>query len=728
MRDRRGGWGLVIVLSQVALSVSSVRARGAESPADAWQPAGSTSFQEHVASPVLREVVVTGSRAPRDLNSEPAAVYRLDASKACTEEAVRTTPDVLSGLPSVMVQKTAYGQGSPFLRGFTGFRTLCLIDGIRLNNSVFREGPNQYWNTVDPLSIAAYELVMGPASVLYGSDAVGGALNAIPIEPAAFVGAPVWDAQLDYRGATADRSTVGRAQAAARLSEEFGFVGGVSLKDFGDLRGGDEVGRQEHTGYDEQDGDLQLDFHAGRDTILTLGHQTVRQDDAWRTHRTIYGIDWEGLKHGDDKVHTFDQARDLTYLKGRRDKLDGFLDGIEWTVSRHAQGEDQYRVKKDDASERQGFDVLTWGGTVQFDSGTEAGEWVYGIEYYRDGVDSYGRKYNADGSLKSVEIQGPVADEASYDSLGAYVEDTVSVLGGRIDLVPGARYTFSKADADKVKDPATGDPMSVSGDWDALTGSLRALHPLSGDRDHVVFAGVSQGFRAPNLSDLTRFDSARSTEIETPVSDLDPENYLSFEIGQKSRFKDWVSQASYYYTLIDGMIVRAPTGRTVDGLDEVTKKNSGDGYVQGVELSETYAISRAWSTWLAASWMYGKVDAFPTSEAVMERDYISRLMPPTMELGLRWRREDGKYWAEAVGNAAAKADRLSADDERDTQRIPPGGTPGYAVCSVRTGTALTRNLDLSLAVENVLDEDYRIHGSGVNEPGRNVVLTARASF
>ena len=85
--------------------------------------------------------------------------------------------------PSVMVQKTGYGQGSPYLRGFTGFRTLMMVDGIRLNNSTFRDGPNQYWNTVDPWSVARYEAVMGPASVLYGSDAVGGAVNALSFAP-----------------------------------------------------------------------------------------------------------------------------------------------------------------------------------------------------------------------------------------------------------------------------------------------------------------------------------------------------------------------------------------------------------------------------------------------------------------------------------------------------------------------------------------------------------------
>jgi hemoglobin/transferrin/lactoferrin receptor protein len=130
----------------------------------------------------------------------------------------------------------------------------------------------------------------------------------------------------------------------------------------------------------------------------------------------------------------------------------------------------------------------------------------------------------------------------------------------------------------------------------------------------------------------------------------------------------------------------------------------------------------------AMSWMDGKVDGYPTSAAQQQRDYVTRLMPPTAEVGLRWQRAGGKYWAEALCDAADKADRLSADDKRDTQRIPPGGTPGYAVCNLRAGSRITRSLDLTVALENIFDQDYRIHRSGINEPGRNLVLTASYRF
>jgi hemoglobin/transferrin/lactoferrin receptor protein len=700
------------------LAVSAARSQGSTNP-----PPVSSS---------IPPVVVTASRMARAVQDEPGAVHVVDRSRDPVAAAARTTPDALRGLPSVMAQKTAYGQGSPYLRGFTGFRTLALIDGVRLNNSVFRDGPNQYWNTIDPFAVARDEVAMGPGSVLYGSDAVGGTLNAIPFAPPAWEAGGVWHPELFLRGATAERSCVGRAQVAGRPDPRVGFTGGYTWKRFGDLIGGRTVGEQDHTGYDERDFDGRLDLYFDADTTLTLAHQTVVQEDAWRTHRTIYGIRWAGLTNGTDLVHTFDQRRDLDYARLHAANLDGLVNDLVLTVSRQVQEEDQYVVKSNRTRERQGFDVETWGATLQLTSETDAGTWVCGIEHYHDAVDSYLRKYNADGSLKTIEIQGPVADDAAYDQTGVFVQDTLRLLDGRLDLIPGARYTYARVDAGRVKDPLTGLPMSVKDEWNALTGSLRLLCPLVPDRTWVAYAGLSQAFRAPNLSDLTRLDTARSGELETPSPGLDPERYLCAEAGIKAEDGPVSGHAALFWTWIDDMIVRAPTGAIVtNGAQkslEVTKRNSGGGYVAGVETLVRCAFGPHWSAWASGTWMNGRVSAYPTSTTTTDRDYVSRLMPPTLETGLRLQNAGGTLWCEAVLDAAAKAGRLSAEDRRDNQRIPPGGTPGYCVYHLRTGARITEQLDVSVALENLFNEDYRIHGSGVNEPGRNLVLAARARF
>lgn len=681
------------------------------------------------AVPLLRaetvtmpDVVVTPMRSEVEVASAPYNSFVVDAD-AMAAEAPRTTPDALKGLPSVMVQKTSYGQGSPFLRGFTGFRTLMMVDGIRLNNSVFRDGPNQYWNTVDPFSIDRYEVVLGPASVLYGSDAVGGAVNALSPDVPEWTGQPTWERTLRYRGATADESHQARLETAARLSESFGLRAGYTWKTFDDVEGGKDVGTQSHTGYDEMAWDARADYQWKSGAILTLGHQQLAQDDAWRTHRTIYGIEWEGTVHGDDLVHSFDQDRALTWLRLAATERAGAIDAYSLTLSRQAQEEDLNRVRANGRQDLQGFDVETWGAALTLESDSALGRWVYGADYYRDGVDSYSTRIDPGAAPKS-SVQGPVADDATYDLVGAFVQDTLALTEGGLELTPGLRYTYARLDADKVDQR----PDGISDDWDAMVASLRALQPLDDEKVQTLYAGVSQGFRAPNLSDLTRLDTARSNEIETPVDDLDPERFVTAEIGWRHDNEAWGAGATYYYTWIEDLIVRAPTGETVDDLLEVTKRNAGNGHVQGVELTTRVQLGADWQVRAMGTWMEGKVEAYPTSEPIRVEDDLSRVMPLTGRLALRWQPVGKSFWIEGVVDAADKADHLSADDARDTQRIPPGGTPGYVVGTLRGGLQVCEALAVTAALENLTDEDYRIHGSGVNEPGRQLVVTAQLAF
>ncbi|MDZ4197764.1 MAG: TonB-dependent receptor, partial [Kiritimatiellia bacterium] len=323
-----------------------------------------------------------------------------------------------------------------------------------------------------------------------------------------------------------------------------------------------------------------------------------------------------------------------------------------------------------------------------------------------------------------------VADDARYRLLGVFAQHRIPIgAEERVEWISGLRYTHAGAEADRVIDPTGGAPLRIDQDWDTLTGSLRGLLRLDDQGRSKIYFGLSQGYRAPNLSDLTRFDIARSDELEVPARDLDPEQFLCLEAGLRVDASPVRLEAAFYRTWIDGMIVRTPTGRTTDdGLAEVTKRNAGDGYIHGIDGRLDVNLARAWSVWTQVSWMEGEVDGYPTSATEKVREPVSRLMPLTVRAGLKWTRTDGRLWAEAVGESAEKADRLSASDRRDNQRIPPGGTPGYTVCHLRAGYAVTDSLRMSAALENLFDRDYRIHGSGVNESGRNLLLAVEQAF
>jgi hemoglobin/transferrin/lactoferrin receptor protein len=678
-------------------------------------------------SVTLSEIVVTPTRTEKAPFDTPYVVQRVTAEDIQTRQLSRSLPDALKETPGVMVQKTAYGQGSPFIRGFTGFRTLMLVDGIRLNNSVFREGPNQYWSTVDPLSVERLEVVKGPGAVLYGSDAVGGTVNAITQSRQGYGEGFLWDRHACYRFASAEGSHTGRGAISASVDRRFGVLAGGSAKAFGDLEAGRDMGEQRKTGYEEWDADFKAQYFPDADSELVLAHQHVDQDDIWRTHRTVFGQSWHGTTVGDDRKHIFDQDRDLTYLQFRARRIESAVEAVTASVSWQEQEEALDRVRSNRTREKQGFDVSTFGAWFQLESPSPFGRWTYGAEYYHDDVDSFARRYRADGVLSRTEVQGPVADEATYDLIGVFAQDDIPI-NDALDLIIGGRYTHAAVNANRVRDPQTGDPASMDEAWNSGVGSGRLLCRLDKPERWHLFAGVSQGFRAPNLSDLTRFDIARSGELETAVPALEPEEFLSSEIGVKARYENWSAEVAYFHTLIDGMIVRAPTGKTIDVAAEVTKRNAGDGHLHGVELGARWQFHPQFSTFGWLTWMEGELEQFATSAPRGEKAPISRLMPLTGQIGLRWDHPNRKFWAEAVTTLAARQDLLSPDDERDTQRIPPGGTPGYLVATVRGGWRPTPNTSLTAALENVSDEDYRIHGSGLNEPGRNVVVSFSVRF
>lgn len=628
----------------------------------------------------------------------------------------RTAPQILSGVPGISVQETAYGQGSPYLRGFTGYETLMLIDGVRLNNSVFRSGPNQYWSTVDPLSIERVEVVRGPSSVLYGSDALGGTVQAFTRRPHGWGEGFQNHGSVYYRIGSADQSHVGRVEFTGTWDRDWGVLLGGSGKRFDDLSGGEDIGLQENSGYDEWDGDLKAEHFLDPDTRLVFAHQRVKQDDAPRTHRTVFAESFEGTTVGTDLRHDFDQDRALTYVQLHGEDGGGALDAFHASLSWHDQEEVLKRVSGGGSATEQGFEVGTLGLFAWLGSDSPIGRLTYGADWYHDDVNSFS---------STNAVQGPVADDATYDLLGAFVQSEFDA-GERTTFTVGGRFNHAAVDANSVFDPVSASEISLEDDWSAFAGSARFLYRLQEEALHL-FGGVSQGFRAPNLSDLTRFDSARSNEFEIPSPGLDPEHTTSYELGLKSQRETFSSQASVFYTDVRDLILRRPTGNvTGSGQFEVVKENVGDGHVWGIEAEAAVAVGRGWTVFGSATFVEGKVETFPTAAPVTEEEYLDKLMPLTAQLGARW--EEESRWFELLAQGAGDADKLSTADTLDTQRIPPGGTPGYVVLHARGGLRLTQHLLLDVGLENLLDEDYRIHGSGLNRAGRSLIVALTLGY
>jgi hemoglobin/transferrin/lactoferrin receptor protein len=661
----------------------------------------------------IPEVIITATRSENSAAKVPAAVKTLD-QKQMAERLVRTFPEALRETPGVMIQKTSNGQGSPFIRGFTGFRNLMLIDGIRFNNSTFREGPNQYWNTIDPYALDRIEVLPSQGGTLYGSDAIGGTVNAFT-KDSGFLreaeGGFFTHGQADYRWSSAERSNVQHAEASIGQGQRWGLHVGVTLNQFADVRTPQGIQRQ--TGYDQWAFDVRLDVALDDHWQLTGVHQQSRQNDAWRTHVTTAAVAYEGTTLCTDRTRLFDQERSLSYLRLAGKDLVGIIDAASLTVSLQTAGEEQFRITGAGVRSFNDVDISTLGVDLQFESDSPIGRLVYGLDYYHDWLETDGAN----------NFAGAVADDASYDLLGIFLQDSIDV-GERFHLILGGRYTHVRADAGKFRNPVGGAVTAYSNEWQNFSASARFIVDLDERDRYQLFGGVSQSFRAPNLSDLTRDDLSATGIIEIPSTGLNPEIYLTYEIGLKAQTESVTASFAYFFTQIEDMIVRRATG--VPG--QVSKANGGDGYMQGIEFAARWQIDPNWSLFGQIAWVEGEADQFIGTTQQTRREPLGKVAPLNAFGGVRWQTRDNRFWSELVCLTYGEAARLNTADQADTSRIPPNGTPSFWLVSLRGGCKVNEHLILTASLDNLLNETYRYHGSGSNEPGFGATLGATVKF
>ncbi|MFU8893494.1 MAG: TonB-dependent receptor plug domain-containing protein [Luteolibacter sp.] len=685
-----------------------------------------------MAQDFLKPLVVSADRIGVEASESAYSVAVFD-SGFLADHTRRTLPEVLQLTPGVLVQKTAHGHGSPFIRGFTGRQNLLLVDGVRINNSTFRSGPIQYWNTVDPLALDRIELVRSQGSVLYGSDAAGGTLTAYSkssdfrARPDGVVygnGAASYEFRTNGQG-----SHIGRVELESGVGGHFGVWLGLSGKDFGDIRDS-SVGRMRGTGHPEQSVDFRVDFATGADSTLTLAHQYLNQDDISRWHRTLNNPGW--TKNGSVaapgawNANTYDQERSLTYLRhvGRNERRDAAIRSWSATVSYQdiTDSEFQDRLPAGGTSiRRSNIDVRTLGADLTLESEIGPGTLVYGFDFYRDRVDASGSTNNVAGTnfLESL----PVADDSTYDLFGLYTQYRWNI-GERIEITPGVRYTHASAELGRFTDALGATRTNESQSWDAVVGSLRGLYRI--DDAWGVFGGISQAFRAPNLVDLSGNLSTRAGGTVLGSTDLEPEKFLTYELGLRHTSDTLTFQGGVFYTDVNDVItdVREAPPSTA----RVTTNGAG-GYVYGIELESAWRFHPQWTLSGFAAWQDARVEAPDFVGGSVNSRPQSRQLPLSGSFALRWTSESGAYWAEGRVTGAAREDRTTAADQAaDNQRIPTNGTPSYVVASLRGGWQLNDHLALTAAVENLTDTDHRIHGSGQNEPGLNFILGARVNW
>lgn len=688
--------------------------------AGAFQPPPSPSagrpgpFDRPLSFPSLSEQVFEGldsiTRGSESILDTPSLATMVDR-RELTERMPQDMARAIQQEVGVLVQQTARGQASPFIRGLTGQQVLILVDGIRLNNSTFRAGANQYFNTIDPGQVERIEVVRGPGSVLYGSDAIGGVINIVTRGPSRLRADYTSGSFVEYFS-TADAASYTRTNFEGWVGES-GLFGGASYLNVNDLDRGGDLGRQPFTNYDQYAGDIKLNRLLDDWTTLTVALQHFEQQDVPRSDRFAPFV--FGPPMGTERPTFFDpQQRDLAYIRLEGVDLGGWIDAYMLTGSYARQKEGSREIRSPTRTDLGEFDVDTAGINLLLATDLDwGGRFTYGVDWYHDDVDAFKNRFNpTTGAFTSAIPQFP--DDSFYERVGGYLSWDVW-LTERLNAVSGVRYENIDLGGTPIitvdppgPPPAVDVPVTISPSFQDWVSNVGLSYELVDDLRLV--GSVSKGFRAPNLDDLVATNTlVQQAGTDLPTITLEPEHALNYEMGLKLDTPRLRSQAFVFWTDLQNHIVRTPVAA---GLFQRANRDS---YLNGVEWSGEYLLQQGWSAYGNFAYTYGQnlEDNIP----------LSRIPPTQGILGLRWRDRSLRSWFDVYAWLVRKQDRLNFQDFTDA-RIPVGGTPGFQTLNLRAGTTLGDNLDhrLSLALENIFDQAYRVHGSGVDGAGINAIF------
>ncbi len=659
-------------------------------------------------SPARQTFSLTSPLEPRDVALVPWSydvLQRADLDRTLA----RSTPEAFEELRGVSARRTAYGWSAPVVRGLSGNRVVFLIDGVRLNNGAWCDESG--WNTVDPHLFDRFELVRGPAGVVWGSDASGGTFHGRTREPSKLPESFEFRMDSAYRYAGAEGAHSIHTDVGTVSSSGAVFLGATYRKS-DDLVAGRSVGELPETAYDQVDFDTKALISLGDDASLILAVQGSRQHDMPVTHRTVFGRPSHGTVAGSDLKNELDNERDLVYLQIRCRPEGALVDGLHLSISYHRQNETLLRIDSVSTRSDRETEVRSGGFFVHASKKTDAGLFTFGADIYADVVNTAGSDTTSAGVVTKFD-RGDVADNSVYDLGGLFVQDEVT-LSKQVDLVVGLRWIWTRINAERIDPAGVGaapfEPFERS--YSGVGGDLRLLWHID---EHVkLIAGVAEVFRAPNLYETTalRYD-------DFPNQDLDPEQSHEINLGVRGDYESITAGVTLFHSWLDGWIARRPEpsfGPSANVFDNF------DGTLWGVEAYFEMRLADTWTVWSDVSWTVGDVDTAGDEEP------ITGMNPASFHLGLRYRPKGETYYIEGVMTAIHHQNRLSPADESDLTRIGPEGTPGYTIATVRGGIEFLTNIRATAAVENFANKEYRIHGSGINGAGTNFVIGIDVKF
>ena len=708
---------------------------------------GSGTAVEAIDSLLLPNTRTAGERVPPGSTLRMPAVTRDEA----TQRPIETAADLFDELPGVFSQATNRGAGAPIVRGQVGPANLILFDGIRFNMPTFRTGPLQYLNLFEPSELGRASLLRGSASVLYGSDAVGGLFLLTTPRPLFGQGAT---AALDASFQSVDTSL----SVAPRLSwsdDAFELVVGGAHASFGDLTTG---GGSTLLGssYDKSAAYLRAAYAPSSSDEITLYGRWSEVQEAPRMERlaqdrAVFQSDAHYLTYlrwqhrGGPALESLDVAFSLQQLDSRErenrcltapsglTKPDG--SPVDTTADPQACIDGQQAAIR--RTDRLADDVRAVGVTATATSALPLPglSLVWGGDAYRYDLASEAGRTKADGTPE--DLLPRFADDATSSQIGLLSQLRYELPVDRVRLLPALSARWDRIAAEAPDVPVI-DDVSYSHEGLTFAGELTAIYTGG----LTTWIGYHEGFRAPNLQETTVVGDTGDF-FEIPNADLKPEFAANVEAGASWTGENFAADIAFWRLDIDGSVQRRDAvwqgEETIDGSAVKQRYNAEASRFQGLDASARIELPLALSLRAQLSLIDGETDRVGDSGT---ETVTARRLPPFRATGaLRWE-ERARYLELQVELAGAQRG-LHPDDEADIRICASpanagvlastlgqscDGTDGWSTLGLRAGTPLTEQLQLRVALENILDARYRYHGSGFDAPGRNAAVMMRAAF
>lgn len=648
----------------------------------------------------LDAIQVTATRREELAQDIPVAVT-IKTRAQLDKTPAQTVADLLHGEIGTFVQQTTPGQGVVIVRGLKGSEVLHLVDGFRLNNAFFRNAPNQYPALVDALAVEQVEVVRGPSSVLYGSDAMGGVVHMITREPK-FEGS-------DWQTTGIWKSRYGSADSSTqnRLSLQTGREGlamqfGSSYQDTQNLRvgGGDEL---PFTEFSARYSDFALSWQPHPEHGLQVKMQYARQPKTPRFDELVPGF---GQTRPTSSEFLFKpQERYFGLLRYQNGAATLLYDGFDLTIGRQdivdgRLNRDFGTLNRDTERSRSELG----GVLMQFDKTHGDALWTYGFERFADEIASTRVRTNINSGATSVRAPR-FPNGSTMGSKGAFI--ALDYYGiERLDIQAGLRHSRFSVKLPPV--PGVGIGIDIAPKQ--TTGNLGLRYELT---EHVNFvANIGRGFRAPNVFDLGAFGSRPGNRFNEPNGALEPEIIDSIDTGLKWSSERWQGEAYVFKSRYQDKITSLENGdRTPAGQIIVRNVNATQLDLYGIELMSRYQFNDKTQGYLSATLTRG------TEKLALTEDNADRIPPLFGKLGLSYQISDA-ISVDGYSLYATRQDRLSARDLSDP-RINPAGTAGWVSLNFRADWRLNDAIKLGFSAENIADKRYREHGTGLDEPGRN---------